>query len=44
MAGVAIRNGKSPDYGGGISNRGALTVSNSTLSDNYVNAGYGGGI
>ncbi|MFA3837254.1 hypothetical protein [Streptomyces aureus] len=42
---VTITNGDAPDFGGGIANRGTLTVVNSAIRDNHANfsGGIGGG-
>jgi CSLREA domain-containing protein len=42
ISGLTIANGNTPSNGGGISNTGALTITNSTISGNA--AGSGGGI
>jgi len=46
ISGVKITGGKAPDMGGGIINRGDLTVTDSQISNNRIegNGGYGGGI
>ena len=45
ISGLTIRNGRSNGaFGGGIENRGTLTVSSSTFSDNSAVNGHGGGI
>lgn len=44
ISGVTIRNGSTSRQGGGISNYGALTLTNSTVSDNSASDSRGGGI
>ena len=42
ISGLTIANGNSPSNGGGISNTGALTISNSTISGNNTDSSGGG--
>ena len=42
ISGLTIANGNSPSNGGGISNTGALTISNSTISGNSTGSSGGG--
>src|SRR4051794_31341515 len=43
-SGLMIRNGRTPQSGGGIRNEGTLELSNVTVSGNETTASYGGGI
>ena len=44
ISGVAVQNGNPSSDGGGIYNKGTMTLTNSTVSGNTANANFGGGI